>query len=250
MNPTMDRRNSVINNHNSHCVLNEYIDREGLCDIWRLFNPTTERFTWHRKHKDVVLASRIDFFLISTHWADTVKNCDIEIGLYSDHSIISMVLQLSEYPRGPGVWHLNVSHLQDIGYQNGIKEVIETTQKKHSPMNASDLWMQIKRNCAAFSRSYARQKAHNRRNDIHNLKNSYFQLTDELSRAKTKDVHVIMNGLNQIQMKLECYEMEATQQSIFRSKCKYAEDGEKSSKYFFCCGEEMIYGQEYEVHYQ
>ena len=144
MDPALDQRNSMTNHEKGACVLTEYIDREGLCDIWRIQNPEAHRYTWHRQSKGSLTASRIDFFLISSHWADIISLSSMKLGIFSDHSAIMIEIQFDAVTRGPGVWKLHTMLLQEQLYKEGIRNVIEKTIRKFKPMNPSELWMQIK----------------------------------------------------------------------------------------------------------
>ena len=54
---------SKLRNHLSSNTINNFMDRTGLLDIWRMQYPTRKRFTWRTEKP--CKASRLDYFLIS-----------------------------------------------------------------------------------------------------------------------------------------------------------------------------------------
>lgn len=118
----------VIIGGDFNCTLNRLIDRKGasnfdsckrkrallqtwmeeaeLVDIWRQLNPDKKRFTWYRRRPRPVF-SRLDYFVISFDLVNATINADIKPGYKSDHSAITLELQLVERPRGNGHWKIN-----------------------------------------------------------------------------------------------------------------------------------------------
>ena len=84
-----------------------------LVDVWRALNPDTRRFTWRRFHP--LRQSRIDYFFISEELmrSQKVTKADIEPGIKSDHSVISLEVELTGNKRGPGLWRFNNSLLEN-----------------------------------------------------------------------------------------------------------------------------------------
>ena len=55
--------------------MRKLLDQLDLTDIWRLWNPSTSRFTF--RQKTPLLQSRLDFFMISNILQDTVVEAEI-----------------------------------------------------------------------------------------------------------------------------------------------------------------------------
>ena len=100
MDPTIDRHNSVTNHNLSLSVLNEYMDKTQLCDIWRIQHNDCRRYSWHRGISKS--ASRIDMLLISDAYADSTIESEISPSIRSDHSLIHITIQTDNFKRGPG----------------------------------------------------------------------------------------------------------------------------------------------------
>ena len=131
-------------------MVKEFIEKEGLCDVWRLQNPEKRVYTWCRdgNHKGRISASHIDMILINQEIADCVTECEISSGHKTDHSLVSMAININEQKRGLGVWKLNNKWLQDNEYKELIKDTIQYMLQETCALNACDRWSQLKVECA------------------------------------------------------------------------------------------------------
>ena len=62
------------------------MDEINLIDLWRNEHPTLRAYTRHQK---TPVLSRLDYILVSSNFADNIKNSEIVCGIKSDHSIVS-----------------------------------------------------------------------------------------------------------------------------------------------------------------
>ena len=78
-----------------------------LIDIWREMNPDKRRFSWRRCQP--LQQSRIDYFLISKILVNShrVQKAEIDPGVRSVHSAISLGVLVAGGKRGPGLWRFN-----------------------------------------------------------------------------------------------------------------------------------------------
>ena len=68
---------------------------------------------------------RLDYWLISNSLHDLVKAADIIPAIRTDHAAITLELvNKSDDIKGPGIWKMNCSLLDDEDYVNGITERI------------------------------------------------------------------------------------------------------------------------------
>ena len=72
-----------------------------------------------------IIKCRLDFFLVSQNLLSNVNNIEIISGFRSDHSAVKMDLSLNKNPKGPGLWKLNCSLLNETNYVDSIKSVIK-----------------------------------------------------------------------------------------------------------------------------
>ena len=67
----------------------EFKEKFDLCDIWRIRNPKTKRYTFRQKHVSGLIQRRLDYFYISNSMQVSVKNTDVLASLLTDHSAIA-----------------------------------------------------------------------------------------------------------------------------------------------------------------
>ena len=91
--------------------------------------------------------ARLDFFLTSNDIYTLSEKCSIEPGYRTDHSIITLKLNLNKERRGKGFWKMNTSLLHDIEYVNKVKECIKENitryAKEGSNINVPDVELTI-----------------------------------------------------------------------------------------------------------
>ena len=75
-------------------------------------------------------ASRIDFMVVNHGLADNVSNIEYSYGCRTDHSLLSMEININDIKRGPGIWKLNNKLLMEEEYINSIKECIIECKKE------------------------------------------------------------------------------------------------------------------------
>lgn len=77
---------SDIINKTFRTRLSKFLDRMGLCDIWRIQNPTKPGFTWSRGSK----LSRLDYLFIPESISGTKVAFKPKDVSYSDHRMIGV----------------------------------------------------------------------------------------------------------------------------------------------------------------
>ena len=97
-------------NINSRKALVSLMDEFNLIDLWRNEHPTFRAYTRHQRNPPVL--SRLDYILVSSNFADNIKNSEIVCGIKSDHSIVSCKVLTKDCPKGKGYWKLNCHYLR------------------------------------------------------------------------------------------------------------------------------------------
>ena len=85
-----------------------------LCDIWRIRNPKTKRYTFRQKYISDLFQRRLDYLCISNSMQVSVKNIDALASLLTDHSPITFsCFKNKESNRGVGFWKFNSSLIEN-----------------------------------------------------------------------------------------------------------------------------------------
>ena len=231
MNPELDRHKSTINHHQNFQILKEYIESNNLCDIWRIRNPDAKRYTWHRPANKS--ASRIDFFLVPHNIYNMISECEINPVVHTDHSILEMIIEMSNQERGPGFWKFNNQLLNDNTFKENMIEIITKTLDDNKLFNPKDQWSILKINMIKYCKQYSRMRAKNFNEEFNELCKNKDRLLEELLRDDGTEHDNISGALATIENSLECHNIQKTESAAFRAKCNWAQNGEIPSKMFF-----------------
>lgn len=210
--------------------LSEIIEKLNLCDIWRLRNPKTKRYTFRQNHYSGFIQRRLDFFFISNSLQEQVSCTDVTNAFCTDHSPILFTLgEIHQSPRGRGLWKFNNSLISNEEYLARMKKHITSTLKNLNDEGIVDeqvRWEFLKYEIRKFTRMFSKnlhQKENTEKNSLEktlkymeeNTKD--FQTNSQYLECQSKLNHFYENKVNGIKV---------------RSKCSWYESGEKSSKFF------------------
>ncbi len=123
-------------------------------DIYRIRHPDTKRYTWHSNHRPPIFC-RLDYFLITANIINAVTKCNIIPGFLSDHSAVTLNLNLSNTVRGPGYFKLNTNILLQTEYKETIKNSIQETVENNVGCNPNTMWELIKGTVRNISIKYS-----------------------------------------------------------------------------------------------
>ena len=152
-------------------------------------------------------------------------------GIKSDHKGITLDLDFNKSDKGPGRWKLNISILNDTAYINKIKSLLLKTQNDYKNISKQLIWEICKIKIKEFTISYCKYKQRIKNNLMKELENKVQAKETELINSNynrciqierdtlTNDLHILISEKNK--------------GAQIRSRAKWIEQGEKSTKYFF-----------------
>ena len=107
----------------SICKVSSIMFKNDLCDIYRIRNPETKRFTWRRKTS--FKQRRLDYFLVSDCLQESVQTIEIIPSVQSDHSALKLNFwNVQNEARGRGYGKFNNSSIQDKEFVEAMKNAI------------------------------------------------------------------------------------------------------------------------------
>ena len=117
------------------------------------------------------------------------ENATITPGFRTDHSLISLKLQVHDQKREPGFWKLNTSLLVDKDYVDRIKGVIDSISKYFKSQNTNPdlLWELVKAEVRGESIKYSSFKKKQRIDILKNTESQLKLLYDEQDANPTFD---------------------------------------------------------------
>lgn len=166
LDPGKDLYNNEGTNHvRKRQILLEFMEKHNLIDIWRIKHPDKQIYTWQKFNSKDLIMSRLDLFLITEDLALRTNDADIKTKYKSDHSRITLNLNLEEYKRGKGIWKFNNLHLKDKVFLQIINNVIlqfRWNVKNYDEIDLETQWINLKdrliETCKKYSINIAKEK--------------------------------------------------------------------------------------------
>ena len=150
-------------------------------------------------------------------------------GIKSDHSAICVTLEINSNERGPGYWKLNTLLLSDHDYVAVINKHLQSADAAYSHLSAVFAWERIKQDVKNISIQFSREKAKKKRDDIANLSAEITNLEERYDSLNETQLELLKDNKHALDILLA----ENIHGVIFRSRCKWYEEGEKNTKYFY-----------------
>ena len=156
--------------------------------------------------------------------------CHIQIAPHCDHSLVLLELKTNvQPPRGPGFWKFNCSLLEDCDYTEKMARKIPQFIESYEYLDDKGLlWEMVKMEIRSFTISFAKMKAKKRKD--------HEKILAEAERLqKLIDVQPTADNVNcytEIRNQLERISFDRARGACIRSKARWYEFGERSSKYF------------------
>ena len=199
-----------------------------LCDIFRVRNPTKKRFTYFQRNP--ILARRLDFFLVSNSAQETIDKCVMLPSLSSDHSPVKLSLKVTtnNFKRGRNYWKFNNSLLGNELFCNGLKREIETQKNSIANIDPQMKWELLKFEIRRFSRKFSKNLANEKREN----QTKWEEIVKNYETCPNDEHNLTEIDYLTAKASLENLLNHRTAGFILRSKTKWFEEGEKSSKFF------------------
>ena len=228
--PQLDKYNCDEAPSKTAVMINQLMETLDIIDVWRVLNPDRCSYTWRRRKP--LIQSRLDYWLIPTEYLHKVKACDIKPSILTDHSLITIDIQLSfsECKRGPGFWKFNERLLYDEKYVLNLKDLLLNLKNEYAEENNKALkWELIKMEIRNMSISYSKKKSKQQKDHEIVLHNNYLRVSNAFDQTKDER---LLDELNNIKNEIEQINAIKTKGAKLRSKITDIEDGDKPTKYF------------------
>ena len=230
LDPSKDKKGGKVF-ETSHYTenLKTLADEINLIDIFRVMHPNKQQFTWRGKSKSGIVQSRLDYFFISTHILYDVVNISIAPAIKSDHSILSLDINMENNTvRGRGFWKFNSKLLHNIEYAQLVKRTITECNNTFGDMeNKALLWDAIKCQLRSVTISFASWLSKETQSKVNELKMKLKELEFKMS-----DSEASFDNYQRVKMQYDGLIEETAQGALIRSRAKYIEQNEKCTKLF------------------
>ena len=226
LNSNLDRLNSTEASNNKKCkqALLQLMQEYTLEEVWRSRNPAETRYSWFRGNTQ---ASRIDYALITKSLEQICENTLYLQGIQTDHSAFIIVLKDLIHERGKGYWKANVSLLQDEKIVEYVKAQLQSDLNRSENLPPLQRWYKLKKDLTKHLQRISRQQANERHETVANLSEVIARYEEQFPLCRMDQ-----QLFEKSKMDLNDILTEKARGSLFRSKVKWAEGGERVSKYF------------------
>lgn len=247
INPDLDTNNYLhINNPRARQEVLNMINEEDFVDIYRELNGDKREYTWSRRNP-VRKQARLDFFLVNDDCFPYTSEAKIIPGYRSDHSGILLELVLNTNERGRGYWKFNNSLLKDQQYVNVVKNTIsevKQTYQINNEENNIDNQEEFSINDQLFLETlllmirgntikYSSQKKKQRQEQENKLEHDIKQIEEEVNANFLNMPDDVLDELENKKSLLNEIQKEKIEGVMLRSRSRYADLGEKPTRYFF-----------------
>ena len=201
-----------------------------LTDVWRRRNPQLRVMTWF--NSDFTIGSRLDKFFLSRDLLQFVESADITPCCLSDHDFVNLSFVLRAHaPRGPGLWKINNSLLEDESFRLFITERIsDLILCKVCYADPASWWDFLKESLKQEIIFFAREKNTRLHRERVFLTNRLIALKRRLTDAGENS---LAPEIASCESQLAANVSRSLEGAKIRSRVQWLEDGEKPSRYFF-----------------
>ena len=222
LNHKLDRYNCRSQREDTGTVeLKSLITECKLEDYWRRRYPNKRSYSWARGNKK----SRIDYWLTSQSLNDKIDHVDYKACPFSDHDMAIIQINTSKEPLGPGTWKMNASVIKSELFKTCFTNFWKEWKEEKINFNDLSLWWdigkkKIKEITIWCSIKLKQDRANQRRiieRNIDIMKNNEHCNTDDIEKEELKLRKLIEKEAEGIKI---------------RSRVKWFEEGEKSTKFF------------------
>ncbi len=220
-----DRRNCKTRTEKGRKEILDIMNAYSLEDIYRTRHPTEHAYTYFKPNSNV--ASRIDYWITSkilNAQIDIVKTIAVPRNL-SDHSGIYLNIVHTEIEKGRGRWQMNDSVVKSAMFTELFTSFWKGWQKRKGDYRDIRYWWEEGKiqiaDLAIYCSKRIKKSQQDRTGEIE-------ELLGELQNEPNPDI-VRIESLHEELRKLIEHKAEGAR---IRAKAQWAQDGERSSKYF------------------
>lgn len=231
MNVSKDRKNSSNNNVKAAQTLHEIAEDLSLIDVRRVRNPEEICYSWMRTVPKV-MASRIDYGLVSQAISANCVNVMYLPGIKSDHLSFYIAVDLVCQERCPGFWKFNNLLLEKQEFYEMMNDCIDRALHDGVNLQPIERWLFLKQSIITRTKQYSCSHASEQKLIISQLSEKILSMEHDIAKIANptqSQVKLLLDSKAEIEELLQ----ERTRGTIFRTKTRWHELGEKNTKFFY-----------------
>lgn len=221
MNSDLDRENCIGVNDVGQIDIKNLCSQYDLEDIWRRRNPNGRVFSWRRGNK----ASRIDYWLISRSLDNQVDKIEYSTCPFSDHDLVNLKFRMTEIEHGKGLWKMNAKIIKSQLFQDTFRNMWVQWEKEKTNYDILKWWDLGKKKIKEVA-LWASCKLSKDSND------KIIFLENRIKEIENKPPDYDKNEICNLKKELSNIYEEKGKGAKIRSRTRWFEEGEMSTKYF------------------
>jgi len=224
-------------------VVENFMLNYSLCDSYRVLN-NYGGFTWG-KNNPKYIRSRLDHILVSKRLSCNIKASTVTYEFNeSDHQYLYTELLISEMKYGPGIQRVNATLLECpeiksriIGEINSKMEEIPSNWNPHQTLD----YFKFSLRTIMLKEGKIKSKLDKNRLELSNseinklklhLDNKLLEFGIDQTDDQKESLDSIKDAIEIAESEIKDLKDQEAKRLIFKSRAKWAEEGEKSNKYF------------------
>ena len=221
MRDDLDRMNCISDQNDKGRIDIKYLAQvHDLEDIFRVRNPNKKQYTWFCNNK----ASRIDFWLTSVSLNGQIQKVNSHYNPNSDHHGIKLIFRTNETKVGKGLWKMNTANILTPEFRDQFIPMWEDWKTKKPLYEDITQWWDLgKIHIKNLAKDFSIEKGLLQKNRLQELETEISDLQNSMS-----DIGM----LNNLKIEHQNILSKESEGAKVRSRLKWWEEGERSTKYF------------------
>ena len=237
LDPTLDKKGGRTEDRSkSASLINSFLSEQDWFDVWRILNPDSFRFTWKR-HRPLIM-SRLDYLFMPQSCMNWLDHCTIMPGFLTDHSFVFMELCFTQTIKGRGFWKFNNSLLSEKFFVDSVNEIIDYAEMRYDDISPALKWEMLKKDITEYAMHYSKVRSTIKKQEKEKLLKQKLSFEKKLACINLR-AHNAVSLISKVNEKIDRIDSklkEVAEQEIrgvmIRSKARWLELGERSTKYF------------------
>lgn len=210
-------------------VLHNFMSSNGYEDPWRFRNPKSRQYSFFSHVHQTF--SHIDYFFVEDKLMPKVTNVAYHPITVSDHSPVSIDIQISSSPRYLTQWWFNTTLLSDDKFHkfitSAIEDFIALNQSDSEPISKTLLWESLKAYLRGQIISYSAHIRKLRISTIQKLSSDLDSVDQQLATSPSDD---LLKHRVTLQTELDLITTNEAERLLLHSRSRYYEHGDKSGR--------------------
>lgn len=199
-------------------AIQDFCNNVDLVDDWRTQHPNETHFSWENCLGKIKCG--LDSWLISKQLFNRVTKTDINDYYDTDHSPVTILIgpEEKQKQRGPGLWKLNNSLLENEELVSKMNFTIKIAKEKHKNVTEKRLfWEMVKIEIRIFFIRFAKKKAGKKKYRTGTSSKLKLDNLNSLIDAASEESHLVCEA-RMLKIKLDRIAVQKTKSSIVRSR--------------------------------